>query len=99
MTEAWPPCVAHLTLDTRGAPVPYAQACLSAMMQLEIPHINVLTKVDLLKKNKIPYKQCARAAARTFCGELSPLCFHSRGGTYFCPVGPDENVYSLCFAR
>eukprot|EP01084_Bolivina_argentea_P150981 263587_1 len=26
--------------------------CLSAMLQLELPHINVLTKVDLLEKNK-----------------------------------------------
>ena len=27
-------------------------ACLSAMVQLEIPHVNVLTKMDLVRKKR-----------------------------------------------
>ena len=34
-----------------------AQAALAAMMQLELPHINVLTKMDLLKRKSAEVEQ------------------------------------------
>ena len=44
-------------------------ACLSAMVQLEVPHVNVLTKMDLVRKKKafmersVPTAPAARAAS------------------------------------
>ena len=43
--QAWPPA---------ALPV---QAALSAMVQLEVPHLNVLTKVDLLKRSNVDLEE------------------------------------------
>ena len=41
-----------------------SMACLSAMMQLELPHVNVLTKVDMLKDSDVNFEKCARSVQR-----------------------------------
>jgi hypothetical protein len=38
------------------------QAALAAMMQLELPHVNVLTKMDLLKRSSAEVEQCVVCA-------------------------------------
>ena len=36
---------------------PSVQAALAAMMQLELPHVNVLTKMDLMKRSSAEVEQ------------------------------------------
>lgn len=48
-----------------------SMACLSAMMQLELPHVNVLTKVDLLKRNNVDFEHFLLPDAKLLESELN----------------------------
>jgi hypothetical protein len=56
------------------------QAALAAMMQLELPHVNVLTKMDLLNEKRADVEQCVasfvwmRVAGRPLTGGLVGSC-------------------------
>jgi hypothetical protein len=55
------------------------QAALAAMMQLELPHVNVLTKMDLLKDKRSDVEQCVlrlsmrMSRRRPHAADVSPL--------------------------
>ena len=59
------------------------QAALAAMMQLELPHVNVLTKMDLLKHSSADVEQCVYGVAQGHSLQLTATHLNNCGAPGF----------------
>ena len=65
--------------------VPSVKAALSSMLQMELPHVSVLSKVDLLREKKATLDECA-TVFRATAGGAHALAGFSRQTWDLCPT-------------